>query len=325
MKQQYIAEARRILSEEIEALQAIDAMLDEQIVQAAEFIADARQVLFSGVGKSGIVAQKIAGTFRSVGVPAYFLHPIDALHGDLGMVAPHDVAVVLSKSGTTTEILELVQVLRTREIPVISIVHTRESPLRRFSTITLEFEVRKEACPLQVVPTSSTTVAMVIGDILAGLVMRMKEVTLEDFARNHPAGQLGRNTILRVEDVMHKGSELPLVSPHDSFRTVLVELSEKRLGCVCVVDHRGMLQGIITDGDVKRILQKVDTFEKLTAGEVMTQNPVTAPPKMLLAEAIRLMEDRPTQISVLPVVDEQHRCIGVLRLHDILLADLRSS
>ena len=317
-----LEEARRILREEIEALRQLEQMVGEPLVRAAQMLARARQVITSGVGKSGIVAQKLAATLRSVGVAAHFLHPLEALHGDLGIVRSQDVALLISKSGTTAEILTLAQILRHRNIPVISLVHTADTPLKRLSTLTLECLVRREACPLQLAPTTSTTVATVVGDMLAGLIIRYNGVTVEDFAANHPAGQLGRNTLLKVADVMHTGAELPLLAPTASFRQVLVELSEKRLGCVCIVDDHQHLLGIITDGDVKRILQKVSSLEAVTAAEVMTTDPVTIHPDALLAEAVRIMEDRPYQINVLPVVDDHHRCIGVLRLHDVFRAEL---
>jgi len=217
-----LEEARRILRDEIAALQQLEQMVDMPLVQAAKMLARARQVITSGVGKSGIVAQKLAATLRSVGVAAHFLHPLEALHGDLGIVRSEDVALVISKSGTTAEILTLAQILRHRNM---------------------------------------------------------------DFAANHPAGQLGRNTLLKVADVMHTGTELPLLPPTASFRQVLVELSAKRLGCVCIVDDRQHLLGIITDGDVKRILQKVSSLEAVKAAEVMTADPVTIHPEALLADS----------------------------------------
>ncbi len=317
-----LEEARRILREEVAALQELERMLGPAVVEAAQMLARARQVITSGVGKSGIVAQKLAATLRSVGVSAHFLHPLEALHGDLGIVHPEDVALVISKSGTTAEILTLTQILRDRGVPVISLVHTPDPPLKRLSTLTLECLVRREACPLQLAPTTSTTVATVVGDILAGLVVRYNGVSVEDFAANHPAGQLGRNTLLKVRDVMHTGAALPLVPPSASFRQVLVTLAEKRLGCVCIVDAAQRLLGIITDGDVKRILQKVSSIEEVVAADVMTADPVTIHPMARLAEAVRIMEDRPYQINVLPVVDEENRCVGVLRLHDVFRAEL---
>lgn len=314
--------ARNTLQIEIDSLQKLKESLDDNFVRAVELILSARKIIVTGIGKSGIIGRKIAGTFLSIGLPCVFMHSVDALHGDIGIVSEGDLAILLSKSGSTEELVQLVPFLKNRGAKIISIVGNEHSFLAKESDVTILARVEREACPLNIVPTSSTMVALAVGDALAACIMKVKNLTIEDFARQHPLGQLGRNIILRVEDVMHKNDNLPLIHPENTFREAVIEITNKKLGCVCVVENGNKLVGLITDGDVRRALQKFENIDKLKVEDVMTPNPITIHYSALLGEALSLMEQRESQINVLPVVDENNVCIGVIRLHDIVRSSI---
>ncbi|GBD07385.1 Arabinose 5-phosphate isomerase KdsD [bacterium HR21] len=314
--------ARAVFQQQAEALRAIGERIGPEFDAALELLQAARQVIVSGVGKSGIIGAKLAATLRSIGVPALFLHAAEAPHGDLGIVRGGDVAVLISKSGTTAEVCALLPWLRRRAVRIIAIVGRRESPLARQADVVLEVAVAAEACPLNLLPTTSTTAALVMGDALAIALMQRRGTRAEEIAAAHPMGMLGRLTSLRVRDVMHSGAALPLVSPETSFREMLIEMTAKTLGCVCVVDAAGRLCGLVTDGDVRRTLQRVEDIRPLRVSDIMTRTPVTVSPEATLAEALALMEHRPSQISVLPVVDGEGTCVGVVRIHDIVRSQL---
>lgn len=313
--------AREVLDAESKALAAVAATLNNDFVMAVEYIRTARQVVVAGIGKSGIIARKIAATLSSVGTPAVFLHPVEALHGDMGILHPDDVCVLLSKSGTTTELLQLIPYIKKREMRILAIVGTIHSPIARLADVVLDAHSDKEACPLNLAPTTSTSVMMGLGDALAMCVMRLKQFTAADFAGNHPSGQLGRNLNYKVREVMHKGNELPTVSVNATFREALIESSSKALGCVCVLENKHLL-GIITDGDIRRILQQYEDIRALSVSQVMTTHPLTIHENALLGEAVALMEYRERQISVLPVVNDSQECVGMLRIHDILRGEM---
>lgn len=321
-KEYLLSIARETLQVEINSLEQLKNSLDENFVRAVELILHAKKIIVSGIGKSGIIGRKIAGTFLSIGLPCVFMHSVDALHGDIGIVSEGDLAILLSKSGSTEEIVQLVPFLKNRGAKIISIVGNEHSYLAKNSDVTILARVEREACPLNIVPTSSAMVALAVGDALAACIMKVKNLTIEDFARQHPLGQLGRNLILRVEDVMHKGENLPKILPQNTFREAVIEITNKKLGCVCVVDEVNKLVGIITDGDVRRTLQKFDNIDKLLVADVMTKNPVKIHFSALLGEALSLMEQRESQINVLPVVDDNNVCIGVIRLHDIVRSSI---
>lgn len=296
----------------------------EQVKQAVELLANCRgKVVLAGVGKSGIVARKIAATLTSTGTLAVYLHPGDALHGDIGIVAAKDLAIVLSNSGETDELVAMLPYLKCRQIPIIALVGNLRSTLARNADVAIDAAVEKEACPFNLAPTTSTTVALSIGDALAMTLMQVKGLTPEDFAFNHPAGRLGKRLTLRVRDLMHSGVESPVVSPQASWIEVLNAIGKGGLGAVNVVDDAGHLGGIITDGDLRRLLQKIKhlDLEMLTADAIMTPNPVVVSPDLLAYHALELMENRPSQISMLPVVEQQH-CVGLIRLHDIVRSGL---
>lgn len=279
------------------------------------------KVVVTGVGKSGVIAQKIAQTLTSTGTMALFLQPSDALHGGLGVVASEDVVIALSNSGETDELLAILPSIRARGCRVISIVGNIDSTLAAQSDALIDASVDKEACPLNLAPTASTTVALAIGDALAMTLMESKGKTQTDFALNHPAGRLGKRLTLSVRDLMH---ESPNVSPDASWLDVVRAISKSSLGAVNVVDQNLKLLGIVTDGDLRRTIERTspDELSSLTAKSMMTALPITASPDMLAFDALKLMEERPSQISVLPVVDDEGKCIGLLRLHDIVRSGL---
>ena len=284
------------------------------------------KVIVLGIGKSGIIAQKIAATMTSSGTAAIPLHPSDALHGGLGIVTADDVVLMLSNSGETNELIELLPFLKRREVPLVAIVGKLNSTIGQRADAVLDASVDQEACPLNLAPTTSTTVALAIGDALAMTLMRAKGLTESDFASNHPGGQLGKRLNLRVTDLMHNGARNPTITDNASWMDVVSTISQFGLGAVNVLDKDGYLAGIITDGDLRRSLQKLGArdfgFANLKCDDLMTHNPVVANPEMLAFDALRLMEDRPSQISVLPVVDGDRRCVGLIRLHDIVRSGL---
>lgn len=316
-----VSEGRRVVEEELLALRYAAERLDERFALAVNLMASAGKVVVSGVGKSGLIARKIVATLVSTGTPAVFLHPVEALHGDIGIVERGDCVVLLSKSGNTAELLKLLPPLRVRNVSVVSLLGATDSPLASLSDVVIDASVAREACPLNAAPMSSTTVALVLGDALAAALIRVRSFTIGQFAARHPLGQLGRNISLRVHEAMHAGEHLPVVAPDASFREALIESTRKGLGCVCVVDSVGGLQGIITDGDVRRALQQYEDIAHLKALDVCTVQPVTVAPNALLGEALSLMEKRERQISVLPVVDNR-TCVGVIRVHDIVRVGL---
>jgi len=279
------------------------------------------KVIVLGVGKSGVIAQKIAQTLTSTGTAAVFVHPSDALHGSLGIVCEADVVITISNSGETDEIVALLPALKKRNVPLIAIVGKTDSTLGRSSNIALDASVDREACPLDLAPTASTTVALAIGDAIAMTLMEAKGLTAEDFAANHPAGRLGKRLTITVSDLMHKS---PNVTPNVDWLSVVKELSKHALGALNVVDDNGVLLGIITEGDLRRAIEKTDPvkFSFLSASDMMTCGPITVRPDTLAYEALQIMENRPSQIAVLPVIDEDGKAVGLLRLHDIVRSGL---
>jgi arabinose-5-phosphate isomerase len=304
------------------SLELLKKRFDRNFTDAVKCITTAKQVFVSGVGKSGLIAQKIAATFTSIGVPSFFLHPVEALHGDIGMVRKGDVVILLSKSGTTDELVRILPYLKKRKVKIISIVTNTQSFLANNSDIVLEAFIERESCPFNIAPTTSALVSLAIGDALAVCAMSMKNMTVEDFAQNHPLGQIGKNITMTVADIMHKGKALPLIFTHSSIKDALIEITDKSLGCVCVIDKNGILKGIITDGDIRRLLNKTDNVHGLKARDIMTINPIAVKRETYLGEALSIMENRSSQINVLPVISSSGKCIGVIRLHDIVRSGL---
>ncbi len=301
---------------------AADKLDAASVEKALDILATCNgKVVVTGVGKSGVIAQKIAQTLTSTGTMAVFLQPSDALHGGLGVVANDDVVIALSNSGETDELLAILPSIRARGCRVISIVGNKDSTLAAQSDALLDASVDKEACPLNLAPTASTTVALAIGDALAMTLMESKGHSQTDFALNHPAGRLGKRLTLSVRDLMH---ESPNVSPDASWLDVVKAISKSALGAVNVIDQHSKLLGIVTDGDLRRTIERTspDSLSSLSAESMMTASPITAAPDMLAFDALKLMEERASQISVLPVVDGDRTCIGLLRLHDIVRSGL---
>lgn len=278
------------------------------------------KIVVTGVGKSGVIAEKIAQTFTSTGTMAVYLAASDALHGGLGVVTGGDVVLALTNSGETDEILAILPAFKGRAVPVVAIVGNVNSTLAKQSDVALDASVDVEACPLNLAPTASTTVALAIGDALAMALMEMKGLTPEQFAANHPAGRLGKRLTVRVVDLMHAGAN---VSPDAQWLDVVKAISQHALGAVNVIED-GVLVGIVTDGDLRRTIERTaaDALSLLAARDMMTPQPITTSPDALAFDALQTMEDRPSQISVLPVVDAANKCVGLLRLHDIVRSGL---
>ncbi len=275
------------------------------------------KIVVTGIGKSGKVAQKIAATLSSTGSLAIFLHPTEGLHGDIGLVSKQDAVLALSYTGNTEELVRLLPSLKQRQVPILAIVGNLRSKLAEEALAAIDASVEKEACPINLAPTSSTTLALAIGDALAVALMKHRNFDAQAFARNHPAGGIGKKLTLTVKEVMHSGNAVAHVPPTASMEEVIRASTEKKLGGVLVVEGE-RLAGIITDGDIRRALSHREKFFNMKAHEVMTRKPSTITPETLAHEALRMMEDRPSQISVLPVVDDRGRVKGLVRLHDLV-------
>ncbi len=322
----HFAEVQGFLRLESEAIaQTAGRLQRDQIERVVQLLAACKgKIVILGVGKSGIIAQKIAATMTSTGTGALYLHPSDALHGGIGIINADDAVMILSNSGETDEIIEMLPYLKRRQVPLIALVGNLNSTLARRADAVIDGSVDQEACPLNLAPTTSTTVALALGDALAMTLMQVKGLTPDDFAVNHPAGQLGKRLTLTVADLMHSGTDNPTIALGAVWVDAVKEISAGGLGAVNVVDDAGRLMGIITDGDLRRAIQKSDpaSLAKLRSDELMTRNPAVASPELLAYDALRLMEDRPSQISVLPVVDGDRVCVGLIRLHDIVRSGL---
>lgn len=322
----YFAEVQGFLRLESEAIAQTATRLErDQIERVVQLLATCRgKIVILGVGKSGIIAQKIAATMTSTGSGALYLHPSDALHGGIGIINSDDVVMILSNSGETDEIIEMLPYLKRRQVPIIALVGNPGSTLARRADAFIDGSVDQEACPLNLAPTTSTTVALALGDALAMTLMQVKGLTPDDFAVNHPAGQLGKRLTLTVADLMHSGADNPTIAVGARWVDAVKGISAGGLGAVNVIDDAGRLAGIITDGDLRRAIQKSEpgSLANLRSDELMTRNPAVASPELLAYDALQLMEDRPSQISVLPVVDSDRVCVGLIRLHDIVRSGL---
>ncbi len=309
-----LKEAKKTILLESEALKKLADSIDENFAKAIEILANTKgRVILTGVGKSGLICKKIAATLSSTGTPAFFLHPADAAHGDLGMVKGEDTIIAVSNSGETEELLNIIPVLKSFGIPIIAITGNPSSSLARLADVTLNLHVEKEACPLGLAPTVSTTNTLALGDAIATVLMKLKGFSSNDFAKFHPGGKLGIR-LSKLRDIMRTGNEIPSVSPEASLKDVICEISSKKLGATLVMEDRELL-GIITDGDLRRAFEKgVDFSSK--AKEIMTPNPKTISRNEFAEKAIELMEK--FKITVLPVVDEENKVVGIIHLHDIL-------
>jgi len=316
--------ARALLQAEASALAELATRLDGAFTQTVDLIAaHPGKVVLCGVGKSGLIGQKIAATLCSTGTPAIFLHAADAVHGDLGILQPGDPVILLSRSGTTAELVRLIPVLRSFKSPIIAIVGNTQSPLATQADVVLDIGARPEADPLGLVPTTSALLTLALGDALAAALMTKRGFGPSDFARFHPAGQLGRNLSLTVGEALQPLERCAVAKPGDSLRDTVIAMTRHPHGAACVLAADGTLAGLITDGDLRRALGRGVDLNSARAADIMTVNPIRAHAPMSLAEAARIMEDRPSQISVLPVTDAATgRCLGLIRIHDIYQAGI---
>ena len=313
-----VERGRRVLALEAAAIHRVAERLTTTAFAAAvQLLASAKgRLIVSGVGKSGLIARKIAATFTSTGTPASFLHPVDSLHGDLGLVGRDDVAILLSKSGASDQLFGLVGQLKRLGVPIIALIGDPDSVLARQCDVALDASVVEEACPETLAPTASTTAALALGDALAVTLLEVKGFKREDFAALHPAGALGRNLLLRVADVM-LDRDVPMLGPERPMRECVVLLAEKR-GTVAVVDGGGSLVGVVTAGDLTRLMERTDRFLDIPVGEVMTRTPKTTTPDVLAGAAVQVMERH--GIMALPVLDGGRRVVGMVHLHDLMKA-----
>ena len=313
-----IALGKAVLNCEADTIKTATSRVGESFAKAIrEILSHKGKLMVSGVGKSGLVGQKIAATLSSTGTPAVFMHACDAVHGDLGVYEPGDPTLLISNSGSTVECLRLIPILKKFNSTIIALIGNLDSPMGRDCDIILDASSCGEADPLGIVPTNSTTLAMAMGDAMACAWMKARGFSKEDFARFHPAGQLGRNLLLNVRDIMSPLSHCAVVNAANTVREVVIAMTRFPLGAACVLDENGVLTGIVTDGDVRRMLQSVVDLDALTCGEMMTKKPICIEPDASLGRAVKLMEERKSKISVLPVVDGGGKCLGLLRLHDI--------
>lgn len=318
--------AREVIRIEAEEIAGLEPKLGEDFAKAVDAIVACIErpgkVIVTGIGKSGLVAKKLAATMNSTGTTAFFLHPVDAVHGDLGMVSARDVVIAISKSGKSEELSALLPTFRRLGTTIIAITGNTESDLAKDSDIVLDASVRQEACPYDLAPTASTSCAFALGDALAIAVFVVRGLKPEDFAFHHPGGSLGKRLVLKVKDIMHTGEAIPIVSESATMREALMEIIEKRLGVTGVVDDDGRLVGIITDGDIKRILMgnpDVRDIREIRVGSVMTRNPRVIDQDALVARAIqRMEEDQKRLITCLMIVDGQGYPTGIIHMHDCL-------
>ncbi|MEA3412715.1 MAG: KpsF/GutQ family sugar-phosphate isomerase [Pseudomonadota bacterium] len=311
--------ALAVVRTEAEAIQALAGRIDGRFTRACDLmLACEGRVIVTGMGKSGHIGGKIAATLASTGTPAFFVHPGEASHGDLGMITAKDVVIAMSNSGETDEILTIIPLIKRLDAPLIALTGNCGSRLGREADVCLDVSVSREACPLDLAPTSSTTATLVMGDALAVALLEARGFSAEDFARTHPAGRLGRRLLLHVSDVMNKGDAIPRVEADTLLVHALLEISQKGLGMTTIVDESGSVIGIFTDGDLRRAIDRGIDVHNTPIGDVMTRHPHAARPTQLAVEALKLMEDH--QINALPVVDDDGALIGALSMHDLLRA-----
>jgi len=311
--------ARQVLAIEAEAIQNLSARLGSSFLDALALLLNCKgRVVVSGMGKSGHIARKIASTMASTGTPAYFVHPAEASHGDIGMITRDDVLIALSNSGESEELLTIVPLLKRQGAHLIAITGNSSSALAREADVHLDAQVEKEACPLNLAPTASTTAALALGDALAVALLDAKGFGADDFARSHPGGALGRRLLTHVRDVMRTGAEVPSVQSGAGFSEALLEMSKKRMGMTAVLDAEGRVSGVFTDGDLRRTLAQIADIKSARIDDIMTRSPRTIGPDKLAAEAVQIMEER--KVNQLLVVTEEGALVGALNMHDLFRA-----
>ena len=308
---------RQSMQAEAAAIQIAAERLDAAFERALDLILESgSKLVICGIGKSGHIGTKLAATLSSCGIPSVFLHAAETIHGDLGVYQPGDPTIVLSKSGSTAEVLRLMPMFKKLKSPVIAIVGNMDSPIAAAADVVLDGSVEREADPLNLMPTSSSTVSLAIGDALAAALVKARDFTREEFATFHPGGQLGRNLLMTVADVMHVADQVACAQAEETLREVVIRMTKFPFGAACIVDAANGLAGIITDGDIRRILSQEGDILNFKVGDCMTKSPISTQPNVPLGDAVRMMEDRSSQISVLPVVAEGGKLLGLLRLHD---------
>ncbi len=315
----FLNSARRTIGMERDAVDSLLQQLDGDFTKACDIALQCSgRVIVTGMGKSGHIGKKIAATLASTGTPAFFVHPGEASHGDLGMITRQDVVIALSNSGNTSEVISILPLIKRMNAPLISITGNPDSTLSRSADANLNVAISQEACPLDLAPTSSTTAALVMGDALAIALLEARGFSAEDFAFSHPGGSLGRRLLLKVADIMHTGADIPLVTTDTKLNDALLEVTRKRLGMTAVICSSGILQGIFTDGDLRRTLDNGVDLKTTPIAAVMTADCTTASADMLAAEAVQIMQTK--QINALIVLDSERRPVGALNMHDLLQA-----
>ncbi len=313
----FIQSAKAVINAEIEAIQTLKNRIDESFEDACQTIlASNGRIVITGMGKSGHISNKIAATFASTGTPSFFVHPSEALHGDLGMITAEDIVIAISNSGTTSELLTLSAIIKRQGTKVIAMTGDENSDLAKLSDVHLNIGVIKEACPLDLAPTSSTTVTLVMGDALAVALLEARDFTPEDFARSHPGGRLGKRLLVHVRDIMHDQPNIPLVSPDTTLKKAIIEMTRKNLGTTLVADKNKRLYGIFTDGDLRRAFESGIDMATTTIGEMASVNCYTTQANDLAVFALNVMQEH--QITVLPVIDQDGHAVGILHMHDLL-------
>jgi len=321
--EQIISKAKEVIRTEAEAVINLESRIDEEFAKAVKIISESKgRVVITGMGKSGLVARKIVATLNSTGTAAIFLHPTDALHGDLGMVRSEDVVILISKSGNTEEIANLVPLFKRLNIVLIGILGERDSKVGRGCDFVLNIGNNEEACPYDLAPTSSSTATLVMGDALAIALVELKGFTKEDFALLHPGGSLGKRLSLKISEIMYTGDAIPIVKESALLKNAIFEITSKRLGATAVVNNEGIVSGIITDGDLRRLLEKSSDINTLKADDVMTKNPKTIKPEYLASFALQFMENY--KITCLIVIDDEKKPAGIVHLHDLVKLGLQT-
>lgn len=317
-----IEKGKEVVRKEVHAISELEDRINEDFARAVDLIANCKgRIIISGMGKSGIIGRKIAATLTSTGTAAMFLHPAEGMHGDIGMVHKDDVVICISKSGDTHELFQIVPILKKIGVPIISITGNRRSRLAERSDIILDASVKEEACPNNLAPTSSSTAALVMGDALAVALLERRNFKAEDFALLHPGGSLGKKLNMKIDEIMFTGDRIPIVTEEETLENALFQITSKRFGSTCVINNKGnQLVGIITDGDIRRLLEKTKDIWNLKAKDVMTKNPKTVKVGIMAAEALKVMTDY--SIMQVIIVDEQNIPRGIVHLHDILEAGI---
>ena len=321
-KEEIIKKGKEVVRIETNAISDLTNSIDDEFVKALQILYECKgRVVLTGMGKSGLIARKIVATLNSTGTASIYLHPTDALHGDLGMVRKEDVVIMISKSGATEELANLIPMLKRLNVKLIAMAGNKDSRLRAECDVLLNISVKEEACPFDLAPTSSSTAALVMGDALAVVLLQMREFTEEDFAVLHPGGSLGKRLSLSIKEIMHKGDSIPIVNEDASIKDVIFEISSKRLGTTTVVDKNGCLAGVVTDGDLRRLLEKTMDIKSLKAKDIMTRNPKVMKDHYLASFALQTMEN--FKITTLIIIDDLSIPAGIIHLHDLVNLGLR--